>query len=106
MARCPRPFRCPFCRRRTDGFGSAACHACRGPLLGGYLYAPLLIADGDFESLEGDFKQVYFSFAQANLDGAEHIRSLGNNTFGFEDLPNGGDNDFNDLIIRTEITAV
>ncbi|MEM6752892.1 MAG: Calx-beta domain-containing protein, partial [Cyanobacteria bacterium P01_C01_bin.38] len=75
-------------------------------LLGGYLYAPLLIADGDFESLEGDFKQVYFSFAQANLDGAEHIRSLGNNTFGFEDLPNGGDNDFNDLIIRTEITAV
>lgn len=75
-------------------------------LSGGYLYAPFLIADGDIDSLEGDFNQVYFSFAQANSDKSEHIRSLGNNTLGFEDLPNGGDNDFDDMVIRTEITPV
>lgn len=75
-------------------------------LTGGSLYAPFLIADGDIESLDGDFNQVYFSFAQVNSDKTEHIRSLGNNTFGFEDLSNGGDNDFNDMIIRTEIIAV
>lgn len=74
-------------------------------LTGGSLYAPFLIADGDIESLDGDFNQVYFSFAQVNSDKTEHIRSLGNNTFGFEDLSNGGDNDFNDMIIRTEIIA-
>lgn len=75
-------------------------------LTGGSLYAPFLIADGDIESLDGDFNQVYFSFAQVNSDKTEHIRSLGNDTFGFEDLSNGGDNDFNDMIIRTEIIAV
>ncbi|MGB3754958.1 MAG: DUF4114 domain-containing protein [Rivularia sp. (in: cyanobacteria)] len=75
-------------------------------LLGGYLYAPFLIADGDIDSLEGDFNQVYFSFAQANSDKTEHIRSLGNNTFGFEDLANGGDNDFDDMLVRVEITPV
>ncbi|MGB3639648.1 MAG: DUF4114 domain-containing protein [Rivularia sp. (in: cyanobacteria)] len=75
-------------------------------LLGGSLYAPFLIADGDIDSLEGDFNQVYFSFAQANSDKSEHIRSLGNNTLGFEDLPNGGDNDFDDLVIGIETTPV
>ncbi|MGB6295898.1 MAG: DUF4114 domain-containing protein [Rivularia sp. (in: cyanobacteria)] len=75
-------------------------------LSGGYLYAPFLIADGDIDSLDGDLKQVYFSFAQANSDGVEHIRSLGNNTFGFEDLPNGGDNDFDDMVIRTQVTPI
>lgn len=75
-------------------------------LSGGYLYAPFLIADGDIDSLEGDFNQVYFSFAQANSDKTEHIRSLGNNTFGFEDLPNGGDNDFDDMVVGIEIATV
>ncbi|NJO29791.1 MAG: VWA domain-containing protein [Richelia sp. SL_2_1] len=75
-------------------------------LLGGYLYAPFMIADGNLDTLKGDFSQVYFSFAQANSDGVEHIRSLGNNSLGFEDLWKGGDNDFNDMVIRTEITMV
>jgi hypothetical protein len=30
---------------------------------------------------------AYFSFGAANPDGAEHLRSRGNNIFGFEDLP-------------------
>ena len=75
-------------------------------LLGGYLYAPFIIANGDADSLEGDFSQVYFSFTQANSDKVEHVRSLGNNTLGFEDMLNGGDNDFNDVIIQAEITDV
>ncbi len=75
-------------------------------LLGGSYYAPFLIADGDIDSLEGDFSQVYFSFPEANSDGVEHIRSLGNNILGFEDLSNGGDNDFDDLLIRAEIAPV
>ena len=41
-----------------------------------------------------------------NADKVEHIRSLGDNTLGFEDLAGGGDNDFNDLVIRTEIAIV
>ncbi|MGK7926956.1 MAG: DUF4114 domain-containing protein [Spirulina sp.] len=31
---------------------------------------------------------------------------LANNTFGFEDLVNGGDNDFNDMIIEVTLTQV
>ncbi len=67
---------------------------------GGYLYAPFIVADGN---LDDGFSQVYFSFAQANSDKFEHIRSLGN-TLTFEDLANGGDRDFNDMVISAEIT--
>ncbi len=67
---------------------------------GGYFYAPFIVADGN---LDDGFSQVYFSFAQANSDKFEHIRSLGN-TLRFEDLANGGDRDFNDMVIRAEIT--
>jgi hypothetical protein len=35
----------------------------------------------------------------------DHIRLLGNNTFGFEDLAGGGDNDFNDVIIQAKLTV-
>jgi 3-phytase len=44
---------------------------------------------------------AYFSFGVANPDGAAHLRSFGNNTFGFEDLPAGvgvSDYDFNDTV--------
>jgi 3-phytase len=44
---------------------------------------------------------AYFSFGAANPDGAAHIKSLGNNIFGFEDLPAGvgvSDYDFNDIV--------
>jgi len=75
-------------------------------LSGGNLYAPFIIADGNVDSLDGDLTQVYFSFAQANSDKIEHIRLLENNTLGFEDLLNGGDNDFNDMLIQAEIKDV
>lgn len=44
---------------------------------------------------------AYFSFGVANPDGAAHLKSFGNNTFGFEDLPAGvgvSDYDFNDTM--------
>ncbi|MFM7561085.1 cadherin domain-containing protein, partial [Cylindrospermopsis raciborskii] len=47
------------------------------------------------------FPVAYFSFGAANPDGAAHIKSFGNNIFGFEDLPAGvgvNDYDFNDMV--------
>lgn len=72
-------------------------------LLGGSLYAPIAIADGNFDSLEGDFSQVYFPFAQANPDNLEHFLSQGNNSLGFEDLLGGGDMDYDDLVVSVKI---
>ncbi|MCC5641291.1 DUF4114 domain-containing protein [Nostoc sp. CHAB 5844] len=40
----------------------------------------------------------------ANSDNAQHVRILGDNTFGFEDLV-GGDNDFNDVIVKVSLTV-
>jgi Domain of unknown function (DUF4114) len=39
------------------------------------------------------------SFAQSNFVGSDHVRLLGENTFGFEDLYFNSDNDFNDFIL-------
>ncbi|MEH2034321.1 MAG: DUF4114 domain-containing protein [Nostoc sp.] len=50
-------------------------------------------------------KKVYFSFLGANSDRVDHIHLLGNNTFGFEDLPNGGDKDYNDVIVQVNLSA-
>ena len=38
--------------------------------------------------------------ARLNADGLNHLASLGPNCLGFEDLAGGGDNDFNDVIMR------
>ncbi|MBV6624817.1 MAG: DUF4114 domain-containing protein [Rivularia sp. (in: Bacteria)] len=65
----------------------------------GSLIAPLIIADSNLETAQDGDASVYFSFAGANGDGFDHIKMLDDNTFGFEDLPNGGDRDFNDIVI-------
>jgi 3-phytase len=90
----------------------------------GKVYAPFVIANGGnfsgtiqdavnaFFSINPDNKAAtaedytilpvaYFSFGTANPDGAAHIKSLGKNVFGFEDLPAGvgvSDYDFNDTV--------
>ena len=77
---------------------------------GGNLLAPFIIANGtaqEFLSQNPDNQQgedplAYFSFLGANPDGVEHIRLVDENTFGFEDLFGGGDNDFNDLFFQAE----
>ena len=75
-------------------------------LTGDSIYAPFIVVNGTVAQIEdGDSSNdpaVYFSYLGANFDSSEHIRSLGNNALGFEDLPNGGDMDFNDLVVEFE----
>jgi hypothetical protein len=74
------------------------------------LLAPYLIADASRESflannpnnINGNGPVAYFAFMGANPDGVDHVRQLGDNTFGFEDLFGGGDRDYNDIIIQVE----
>ena len=53
--------------------------------------------------------QTFWSFNQANEiapDGpVTHLRNYGANTWGWEDRPNGGDRDFNDLIVGIDFTS-
>lgn len=75
---------------------------------GGILLAPYIIADstpGEFlasnpNNQPGQGLFAYFAYSQANPDGFDHIRLLGDNRFGFEDLFGGGDQDFNDMILQ------
>ena len=74
------------------------------------IFAPFIIVNGNTSSFAGNNTSnaptVYFSYLGANTDGVDHIRQLGSNTFGFEDLAGGGDRDFNDIIIKATLTAV
>ncbi|MEC4891490.1 MAG: DUF4114 domain-containing protein [Oscillatoria sp. PMC 1051.18] len=84
-----------------------------GPLQG--LLAPYIISGGtrdEFlddnpgnELLEG-IPVAYFPFLDANPDDSDHIRLLGDNTFGFEDLPNLGDSDFEDYTVQVILPPV
>ena len=71
----------------------------------GQILAPFLIVDGTLEQLLddgiGNDPEVFFAYSGANSDRTDHVRLLGDNTFGFEDLVGGGDEDFNDLIVQT-----
>ena len=83
-------------------------------LPGGDLLAPYIIANGTTEDiLDGDSGEetepraiAYFSFLDANLDGVEHIRFTGENTFTFEDQLGGGDLDFDDFRLQVEFDVV
>lgn len=75
----------------------------RGEFSSGSLFAPFIIINASpTEVLDTNTQNdpaVYFAFLGANSDGVDHIRMLANNVFGFEDLPNGGDLDYNDMVI-------
>jgi hypothetical protein len=75
---------------------------------GGAIYVPFVIVNGTPDALldnnSNNDPAVYFTFMSANTDKFDHVRVLGNNTFGFEDLPGGGDKDFNDIIVKFSIT--
>ena len=79
----------------------------QGTFAKGSLFAPFIIADGTPEAVlgnSGNIPAVYFPFLGANSDRADHIRLLGNNVFGFEDLPNGSsDRDYNDIIVKITV---
>lgn len=72
---------------------------------GGFNYAPMVVVNGTFDQLTDDNPdndpEVYFPYQAANSDGVEHIKSMNDEgLFGFEDLPGGGDEDFNDITFQ------
>ncbi|MBF2066487.1 MAG: DUF4114 domain-containing protein [Calothrix sp. C42_A2020_038] len=77
-------------------------------LTGGSIYAPFLLTNGRTveQVISGLVDQAYFVFGAANPDRVDHVRLLGNNTFGFEDIAGGGDFDFNDVIVKATLAPV
>ena len=67
----------------------------------GSLLAPFMIADGSPANMNA--QSVYFPFLGANSTQVDHVTLLGNNVFGFEDMQRG-DKDFNDMIVRVNLT--
>ncbi len=81
------------------------------------IYLPVLIANAGDLTADADTLQqalvdeiasddptdgdilAYTGIAGANPDGLDHVRLLGDNVFGFEDLFNTGDADFNDFVV-------
>jgi V8-like Glu-specific endopeptidase len=72
-------------------------------ILGGAIYAPFLVIDGNIGSSN---VSVLTPFTLGNSSQADHIRLLGDNTFGFEDLLVGSDNDFNDFIVQANFKTI
>ncbi|MEM7556688.1 MAG: DUF4114 domain-containing protein [Cyanobacteria bacterium P01_A01_bin.84] len=67
----------------------------------GDVIGTMIIADGTLSDAQSGNATVYFSFGTAT-DGFDHIRKSGDNVFEFEDLPGGGDLDFNDIVITLD----
>jgi hypothetical protein len=76
----------------------------------GAIFAPFIIIDGKPDAIldtnPNNDPAVYFPFLGSNTDKTDHVRLLGSNIFGFEDLANGGDQDFNDVIVKVNLTAI
>jgi|GEM_PF-2198666 2',3'-cyclic-nucleotide 2'-phosphodiesterase (5'-nucleotidase family) len=81
-------------------------------LTGGQLYAPFLIANAtvaDYlaknpNNQAGGAVQAYFAYLGANPDKVDHIRRLGDTSFGFEDLAVNSDFDFNDMVVQVNFS--
>ena len=76
----------------------------------GSIIAPMIIVDGTLEEAQSGEATVYLPYSGSNGDDSfDRIKMLNSNTFGFEDLPNGGDQDFNDIVITfdkfTQVTT-
>ena len=61
----------------------------------GDLVAMALKADG----------HTYYAFTSANADAVTHLWNYGLNTYGWEDLYGGGDQDYNDLVVQLDFTS-
>jgi hypothetical protein len=80
-------------------------------LQGGGIYAPFVVANGRVNDVLNSqdptvAPKVYFNYQAANADGIEHVRMLGTNKFGFEDMNGGGDRDFNDLVFQVNARVI
>ncbi|MEM8672545.1 MAG: DUF4114 domain-containing protein [Cyanobacteria bacterium P01_G01_bin.67] len=47
-------------------------------------------------------EQFFSSFAAVNPEGLDHVQSLNEDRFNFEDVIGGGDLDFNDFVLTVE----
>lgn len=47
---------------------------------------------------------VFCNYIAANGDRQDHVRWLGDNVLGYEDIVGGGDRDFNDVIVKAVMT--
>ena len=81
----------------SDGGSATITQTIDNALFGMYIS----VQDPDFETT-----QTYFSFSDANGDSDDHVKLLGSNAIGFEDLPGLGDADFNDLVISFEVSPI
>ncbi len=68
--------------------------------LAAHVLLPFLVTNGNINSVKPDFSNLYVSGISTNFDSSNHVKLLGNNIFGFEDLPGGGDNDFDDIVVQ------
>ena len=79
-------------------------------ITGGKLLSSFIVSNGSIEALldddAGNNPDVFFSHMGANSDRTDHVRLLGDNTFGYEDLAGGGDRDFNDLIVKASFESM
>ncbi|MBD0270141.1 MAG: DUF4114 domain-containing protein, partial [Cyanobacteria bacterium Co-bin8] len=93
-------------RNRVEGIAFAVSNntsaSFTATLDGNTLYAPFLVANGTMEAAIAG-ATIYTPFIGANTDGVDHVRLLGDNTFGFEDLLGGGDFDYNDMVVRVSL---
>jgi Ca2+-binding RTX toxin-like protein len=79
------------------------------------IFAPYLIANGTADEfiksnadnkLASNVPLAYFNYLGANPDKVDHVRSLGDNIFAFEDLPANPDiaPDFEDVIVKASLS--
>ena len=70
----------------------------------GGLLSTFIVSDGTIDALlDADTLNdpaIFFSQLGANSDRADHVRLLGDNTFGYEDIVGGGDMDFDDMVVK------
>lgn len=84
-----------------------------GPGYGNYGEAELVgVNSGDLVAMTLTNQWVgstYWAFAQANESAngvpVDHLWNYGANTWGWEDMPGGGDRDFNDLVVGIDFTS-
>jgi hypothetical protein len=72
-------------------------------LNGGSILAPFIVSDGTVDEAVQGLKTALFPFLGANPGQQDYVRLLGDNTFGFEDLPTATDFDYNDLVVRFQV---
>lgn len=82
--------------------GSTTLNLPAGALMGIYVVQDGAAADALPPTPRAERPNVYFSFPSGNGDGFDHYRYGNYVLVGLEDLPNGGDKDFDDAVLRFE----